>query len=262
MAVSTYRDTLRAISPRWLQRGNAQRLLFALGVHVDAFADALVAGLKQRLPGLYSPDALPLLGRERRIRRGLWETDAVYASRLLRWLDDHRRRGGPYALLAQLRATFAPSNFPIELLYYPTALLGGEARRYSMDADGVVERDSVPWIPDDDATHWARWWLIYHWPSPILGDGTWDDPGLWDPALSEGGGGQPLGVWDSDLTLDEVVALRTVPAEWNAAHAFGYLVLLPATVELWDYPLGNWDDADGIWGDLTGAGAALISVDG
>jgi hypothetical protein len=228
-------------------------LLFAIGVHVDAFADALVAGVKQRFPGMYSPDALALLGRERRIRRGRNETDVVYASRLLRWLGDHRWRGGPYALLAQLHAYFAPDNFPIDLLYYPTALLGpGVARRYSMGADGVVERDSVPWIPDDDSAHWARWWLIYHWPDAITGDGTWADAGLWET----------LGVWDSSLTPEEVETLRLVPAEWNAAHAFGYLVLLPEGVELWDYPLGTWDEPGGIWGDVGGAGAALISVDG
>jgi hypothetical protein len=256
--VLKFRDALRDKSPRWLQRGNAGRLLYALGVHIDAFADALLAGIRQRFPGAYSYDSLPELGRERRIRRGRIETDPVYATRLARWLDDHRRRGGPYALLSQLHAHFAPANFPIDLLYYPSALLGGEAQRYRLATDGTITRDTVAWLPDDDAEHWARWWLVFSWPDAIAGDGFWDGPGEWDPDPEEV---QPLGVWDSDLSLQDVIDLRVVPREWNAAHALGYLVLLAPGTELWDYPEGIWDEG-GLWGDVEGDVAAIVSVDG
>lgn len=252
--VKTFRDALRDKVPRWLQRGNAQRLLYAIGVHLDAFADAITDGVKQRFPNVYSGDALPELGRERRIRRGRTETNPVYASRLVRWLDDHRRRGGPYALLAQLHAHFAPANFPIDLLYYPSPLLGGAAVRFRMDVDGNVTRDTVEWLPDADAEHWARWWLFYFWPDPIGDDGVWDDPGEWDPDPDEI---IPPGVWDSELTLAEVEALRLVPREWNAAHPFGTVVLLSPGTELWDYPEGTWDEPGGVWGGDPGDGQVV-----
>lgn len=247
----TFRDRVRDSVPPWLRHGVAEKVLYSIAIHLDGLADALTAGVKMRFPGLYSGESLPVIGRERRIRRGRVEVDAVYASRLTRWLDDHRRRGGPYALLAQLHASFAPENFPIDLVYYPSTVLGtpARARRFQMDVDGNVVRDDVYWLPDNDAVHWARWWLLYFWPDARAADGIWDDPGEWDPDPDEI---QPLGVWDSDLTPQEVADLRLVPRDWNAQHPFGYIVLLVPGAELWDYPPGEWDDPGDWNGNDTG----------
>jgi|GEM_PF-2869342 len=266
MPLTTFRDTLREKCPPWLRQGTAEKVLYSIGVLIDGFADALTAGLKMRFPGYYSAESLPHIGRERRIRRGRNESDAVYAPRLIRWLADHQRRGGPYALLAQLHAHFADAPFAIELLYYPSALLGTAllwdsppgiwndggvwsatadathvARRYSMDTAGNVLRGEAAWTPDSDSAHWARWWLIYSWPGAVVLDGAWDDAGVW----SDGG------VWDLDgFDADEVAELRAIPREWNAQHARGHLVLAPADAELWDYPPGIWNDG-GAWNDET-----------
>lgn len=229
----TFRDAILQVAPPWLQRGTAARVLYSFGVHLDGLLDAVTAGVKMRFPNYYSAETLPIIGRERGIRRGLYETNAVYASRLTRWLDDHRRRGGPYALLAQLFAHYAPHNFPIELVYY-------SGRRFSMDATGAVVRDDIDWVPDANAAKWARWWLFYRWPDPIETDGLWSDPGVFDDG----------GVWDSNLSPDDVADLRVVPTEWNAAHAMGRVVLLsPDLLEFWDYPPGTWDES-GVWGTV------------
>lgn len=204
----TYRDRIRQISPPWLQNGLAEKILYALGLHVDGFGDALVAGVKLRFPGFYSDESLPYIGRERRIRRGRTESNANYAVRLTRWLVDHQRRGGPYALLAQLHAHYAPNNFPIELVYQ-------SGRRYSMNIDGQVTRDDIVWFPDAQTTKWARWWLFY----------------LTDQF------GTP--------TAAEVEDLKLIPREWNAAHCFGYVVLFPSGGELIDYPPGHLIDEPG-----------------
>jgi hypothetical protein len=149
--IITFRDTLKAISPPWLQQGYAWRILYALAVPIDAAGDALNAGIKLRFPNLYSGESLPYIGRERRIRRGLVETDVNYAARLRRWFEDHRRRGGPYALLEQLYAHYAPNNFRIDLWY-------ASGRRFVMDPDGTITSD-IPALPDD--AYWSRWTLIY-----------------------------------------------------------------------------------------------------
>lgn len=207
-ALRTFRDRIRQISPPWLQNGLAQKILYSFGVHVDAFGDGLVAGVKLRFPGLYTNETLPHIGRERRIRRGRAEADANYASRLTRWLVDHQRRGGPYALLAQLYAHYAPNNFPIELVYR-------SGRRYSMDVNGVVTRDDIIWSPDANPTQWARWWLFY----------------LTDQF------GTP--------TAEEIEDIKLIPREWNAAHCLGYVVLFPAGGELIDFPDGHLIDEPG-----------------
>ena len=207
--VVTYRDTLRKISPPWLQIGTAEKVLYAIGVHIDGFADALVAGVKSRWPGLYSMESLPLIGRDRRIARGRYDTDQSYQTRLLRWLDDHRRRGGPYALLEQLYAHFHPNNFAIELVYQ-------SGRTYSMDIDGVIVRDDLPFVAPDGSPpeKWAQWWLFYDWPEPV-------GKRIWGTANQYGDGS----VWGSDLTPENVRDLRLVPREWNAMHSIGHLIL-------------------------------------
>jgi len=199
------------VSPPWLQHGWAEKLLYAYGAQIDAFADALVAGVKMRFPNLYSAESLPLIGRERRISRGLLEDDATYAARLTRWLDDHRRRGGPYAMLAQLHAYYSPNTFPIQLIYR-------SGRRYSMDAAGVVVRDDIPWHPDGLPAKWARWWLIFN-------SDTYVPP----------------------LSAQDAADLALIPTEWNAAHCTGIVIVLPSNGELWDYPLGHTWNEGGVW---------------
>lgn len=151
MTTQTFRDTLRKISPPWLQRGLAEKIGYAIAVQIDAISDVATAGVFARYPGLGTPTALQLIGRERRIRRGRLETDASYAGRLRRWLVDHPRRGGPYALLEQLRAYFSAAPFPIHL-----ASISGV--RYVLDVDGAITRD-VPAVRNK--ARWARWVLLY-----------------------------------------------------------------------------------------------------
>lgn len=221
----TFRDQIRRRSPPWLQHGNAEKYLYALGVHLDALGDALAAGVKSRFPGLYSFESLPYIARERRIVRGRNETDAGFAERLRAWLADHRRRGNPYALLSQLHTFFAPDNFPIELVY-------ASGQRYAMDVDGVVTRSFVPWSPDGNPAKWARWWLFYNT----------DQWAVTPPTQTE---------------IDE---LRLVPRAWNATHPIGSIVLFPTGAELWNYPAGHIWNESGVWNTTAGE-ARFITVD-
>jgi hypothetical protein len=242
VAVLTFRDTLRRRSPPWLQHGRAERVLYAIGVQLDAFADALVAGARLRFPGLYSDESLPLIGRERRIPRGRYELGSTYAARLTRWLIDHRRRGGPYALLAQLHAHYAPDNFVAELVYR-------NGQRYTMDASGAVVRDEVDflaeppqlWTPSTPPSQWAMWWLILDWPFAVADGGSWDE----DPHGAAWA--DPTSVWNFDVTPDEVDDLRQVPRDWNAAHTIGRIVLLPLVPEAWNFPTDRFWNESGRW---------------
>ena len=209
----THRDTMRSICPPWLQRGLAEKILYALSIQCDAFGDALVAGVMQRFPGLYSFDSLQLLGRERRIPRAPSETDAQYAERLTTFLDAHRHRGGPYALLNQLFIRFKPDNFPIDLVYV------AHGRRFAMAVDGTVTRSLTDFVPDGDAAKWARWWLFYYT----------DQWAVTPP------------------TDDELAELRLIPRHWNAAHPFGYIVLFSTDTELWNWPPDHVWNESGVW---------------
>lgn len=209
---TTFRDRLRNLwTPPWLRNGNAEKFLYAMGVQVDMLGEALVAGIKSRFPGLYSDESLPVIGRERRIARGPAETSATYAVRLRRWLDDHRLRGGPYAMLAQLYAYHAPNNFDVALVYR-------NGRRFLMDAAGAITTDVVAFHPDTYPLQWARWWLFMSVPSLAL-----------------------------PLTSQEEASYKLVPRQWNAAHTQGTLMLLGSGAELWNYPLGHVWNESGTW---------------
>lgn len=233
-AARTFRDAIMRAVPRWLQRGTGAKVMFALGVQFDALTDALVAGIKSRWPGAYGFESLSMIGRERRLRRGIGETDADYADRLRGWLDHHALRGGPFELLAQIHTHYASSPFVVDLIYY-------SGRRFTMDPTGAVSiyadaGDVFPWTPDADSTRWARQWLIYQWPTPVSADGTWDSGGTWDDG----------GVWDSSLTAAEVADIRAIVREWSAAHMKTTIVLMRPGTELWDFPTGTWGDG-GTW---------------
>lgn len=233
MALRTFRDAIRSMVPWWAGRetGRIGKVLYAIGLHVDALVDAHVAAIKIAMPGLYSPESLPLIGRERRIRRGPLESDEVFASRLPRWWEDHKRRGGPYALLEQARAYWS-STFQIDLVYIT-------GRRFiAPDDGGAITRDDIEWSPPEP-TRWARWWLFYFWPEAVGDDGVWGDAGTYGDG----------GVWGSDLTVEQVANIRAVPTEWNAKHCSGSrVVLLNEGTELWGYPAGDWGDPGGVWG--------------
>ena len=204
--ILTFRDRMRdRWCPPWLATGNNEKFMYAAAVQADTFADALIAAVALRFPGAYGYDSLPQIGKERRIARGPFESDATYAERLTRWLDDHRRRGGPYAMLAQLHAYFAPNNFPINLLYR-------SGRHFAMDATGAITRTiSTVFAPNTNPAQWARWWLFFDLPADAL----------------------------ADIDSTDLANLGHIPREWNAAHAQGRVFALEPGAELWGWPLGR-----------------------
>lgn len=234
--MQTFRDTIVRIVPWWLRNGTAGSLLATIGAQLDALGDAAADAVKRRFPDARWPDSLALIGRDRKIRRGSAEQDEIYASRLRRWLDDHRTRGNPYAMLAQLHAYYAAAPFRIDLLYE-------SGRRYQMALDGTVTRDDIGGVGDTNVVKWARWTLIYFWPTAINTAGKWGSSGKkW---------GQNNNIWGVDpasLNATQVADLRLVPTQWNAAHCQGMIVLLSPGRRIWGYPNRVWGSSSDKWG--------------
>lgn len=208
---TSFRDLLRRITPWWLHGFIGLRLLYAIGTVLDAIGDMAVSAISLRFPLASTPDVLPLIGQERRIPRGRAEPAAIYAVRLRRWLDDHRTRGGPYAMLAQLAAFWAATPFRIRL-YYALGTL------FDMPVGGPVTRSLIGGF----SPVWPQWLLVFDWPVAVHSDGIWSDPGTYDDG----------GVWDSDLSADDVADIRCVPTAWNAAHCSGTVLV--------ESPLGGY----------------------
>lgn len=207
----TYRDQLRMRMPWWLRGWLGGRLIYAIGIQLDVLADMAVNAVGLRFPRAAQPDALAGIGQDRKIPRGRAEPASTYARRLRRWLDDHRTRGGPYAMLTQLHHFWLATPFPITLAY-------ASGKAFDMATNGTITGSTLsPTVGD-----WARWWLYFQWPYGVTPDGLWSSPGTW----SDGG------VWDSSLTPEEVEDIRNVPREWNAAHTTGMIVLIDPTSDM------------------------------
>lgn len=207
------RMILRNVPP-WLRRTNGARLLQGIADELDATMDRTADAVQLRFPRASQTDALAVIGRERRIRRGVLESAATYASRLLTWWDAHRGRGGPYALLEQLRAFWAGSYVTaIELIDY-------NGSRFSLDfASGEITRDAIGW-GGDGSGKWARQWLLVYTDESI------------DP---------------SAFTASEIENWKSIPREWTAAHVQKTTIYFMDGVELWGTPGRTWT-ASRTWG--------------
>jgi hypothetical protein len=207
-----FEHAIKVITPPWLQRSVGGRVMRAIASVVDAHVDRLVFGVRMRFPGFdpsdIDPDALALVGRERRILRGPRESAATYAARLRTWWDAHRGRGGPYALLEQLRAFFAGT------LDVRMDVVAQSGTRYWMDEDGVITRDAIEW--DGDGTgKWARIWVFFYVTSLArtlvthAGDRLVTHAG--DVLIADS-------LLSGTISEEDEEMFRAIPREWSAAH--------------------------------------------
>jgi len=249
-AVFEWCSAMLRVSPPWLRRVVGGAIMKGIGTPVDTEQNRSAEGVELRFPGggangvSIHPDALGLIGRERRILRGPGELDSVFADRLRAWWDSHLTRGGPYALLGQMHAFFlATNNVPIQYI----SNLGAEV---TVAADGTFTRGTVAgWLGDGAVPpSWARFFLVLYLDGDTLSFVLTDAAG--DPIFTAGG--EPILVTTSiyALTAADLDLICSVPREWNAAHVDRiYIVLIPSGGIAWGLPPGTlWGDPGLTWG--------------
>ncbi len=244
---------VRRVSPPWLRRTHGARVMEGVADILEQLTERFIQGVKVRFPGApprpVDLAALALTGRGRRIRRGPNEAAETYARRLRGWWDAHRTRGGPYALLEQLRAFF---------LDWPSARMdvvyAAGTRRW-MDEDGAITRDAIVWDADGSG-EWAHVWVFFHLPDAIVV--------AVDELTTQGGDTlvtqdeEPLMVTETispaDLSENYEEIFRAIPREWTTAHVpYVTVVLLFSTARLWNYPQpvptwAAWGASGATWG--------------
>lgn len=233
-----FRSIRRAIAVRWLTDDEGELVGYALGLLEDAFIMRLRLGLLARFPVTAPDDALAALGRDRRVIRGISETRASYVERLIRWLDDRKRQGNPFALMQKLAEYTGP------LCSFRTVDVRGNW--YSRAANGTesVVFDSGTWVWDEvgpSSSRWSRFWVIIY-PNGLWTQGplTWGDPDT--QAWGEAG---PGATWGSTALADHVASIRYIVNDWknggtrcvNIILAFDPASFDPAAPE----PDGLWE---------------------
>jgi hypothetical protein len=211
---TTFRSLRKFAGPPWLVvNGDSAAVGYVLDALKDAFVDRLEKGLLARFPqqgpdgSPAADDALAAMGRDRRIKRGIFDTSAAYALRLLRWLDDWKVAGNPYALMQQLAAYLGPS----------VSLRTVDARGnwYSRAADGTLsvnrQQGNWDWSGQNayDVARWSRFWVI------IYPNGLWQPGPKWGDAGAKWG--TPGRTWGSTATSEQVASVRSLVADWKPA---------------------------------------------
>lgn len=172
---TTYRDIQvdDTIIP-WMRGDVGARLLFAAGMQLDGLAEQFRLAQLQRYPEHCLPEALPHIGRDRVIFRGLSETDASYATRLTQARATWKLAGNAPTLLRQLWALLTPgSTTRIRYVvngYDGTAVTGTQfSDWWTIDDTGLSHLRTDPgasnWDWDGDSLGYgkqARFWIIVY----------------------------------------------------------------------------------------------------
>jgi hypothetical protein len=213
--VINFRRVFKALGPGWLTSGDGEKVLYSVGVMLDATLERARQALVARFPEYAeTEDALGYLGRDRLIIRGRNESAERYAKRLVEWRYPlgHRVRGNAFAMLRQVRAYFLDQTAQFTIDYN-----GGW---YAIDEDGAETRgpSAGPWTrPDTAESGWAQFWL------GVYGDAaSWTeseyligDPELWGGVISDDSE-YVIGL-SSEATQSDIQALRQIARDWKMA---------------------------------------------
>lgn len=202
------RDGIRRFVPPWLsdrfQSGRTVgfRLLWTVGLVLDAMVEGAQQGTIARMPGLGTVTALPYVGRDRRIVRGFDETHEGYASRLQGWREAHQISGHAFAILEQIAGYLA--GYPML-----SRVVTNSGFWWSRNADGVFswQRPTSPSNWDwDGESGWSRFWVILYPPAS-----------LWLPYPTYAAGSKKWGegTWGTTATREQVDQIRALVQDWK-----------------------------------------------
>lgn len=207
------RDVFRDYTVRWMsdrpKLGVAFKTHWTIAAAYDASLEALVRGIQASWPGVGTPDALGQIGASRGIVRGLGDTAATYALKLMTWLDQHRARGSARELCRQVQGY---------LPHKPTVrVINRHGFWTTIDPAGVITTTTAAWDWDSISnperhTAAAPWWselFVVIYPDPYVKQVALGAPG---PVL---GVNEGIG---HKCPIEQYEALAGLLAEWKAAH--------------------------------------------
>lgn len=177
----------------WLTSGQSELVLYSLGLMQDAMADRFRLSMEARFPSFAPPDALALIGRDRGIVRGRGEPRDAYAARLLRYLQDLRVAGSPFALCEQLFHYLQTPNATIRTV-------DDRGNWFERAPNGELAAQIGGGWNWDGQTKFRFWVIIVNGPWEIR----------WDPSLGSWSG-------NTTATSEEVSDVMSIIRDWSPA---------------------------------------------
>lgn len=252
------RDYLTTLAPVWLRGGRFERLLFAIGLGMDAQIENAVQAVWMRFPTVCDESALPVLGAERGKRRGPTESTDGFRRRLQTTWDDAQIIGSDWSVLRETLGnllSLAPGARIVANRYdYPTSdvtdtkwssyAAGDDTEQppeFVETSPGNFDWDSN--TPTQGSWGWHRMWMIVD----SVGDNAWTEPATWPTADDT-----PIGSLSGciGLSCDPEVprALLATAFENRGAHVELKCLVVNFDEDTFDpegasVPDGNW----GVW---------------
>ena len=233
----SFRESLRALVPPWLSDRNPAapsrgfRYLYSMAAVLDSMMEIAVEGMRAKYPSQGTVTALPYIGRDRRIIRGLGESNDAYAQRLIRWLDSWRIAGSARSVLEQLAPSFAPGIAPT------MRIVNNWGVWYTLSGGALTIEHRGNWNWDNRPDLWGRCWVIFYsgFGYPWSPDGHYGDGKKWGDGRT----------WGTTMTRAELATLQAIVYQWRAAQT-RYVNLIVA------FDLASFNPAspepDGTWG--------------
>ena len=266
MAITGFRDRVKALSPSWLQDGTNERELYVYGLGTDAASEKLFQGVRARFPTQAPTSAQDEIGRDRLILRGLSESNLSYGVRLQGAFDAWRYAGswrGALAqflgfLLAKTPAVRAVSSrydhsggYPATRLdtswdAYPVGRspLAEPVHTYVTAAGGNWDWDSLSQVLGS----WSWWGSFVVLESAAPND--WAHETTWligDSTLTIGTLPGCIGL---DVSPNVMASAQGIAAQWKGAHTWIRWIIVSFDATLFDpaLPAGGGINPDGLFG--------------
>jgi hypothetical protein len=227
MAGGGIRTLCTTLAHRPLQGDVAQKYLFNIGLGADGVIQKLTEGVHAHLVDDAPSTALPYIGADRLVLRGLTESDASYRARLKRAIDDYQWAGNARAVLGQVLGYVladTPAARTVSTLYTGSTSTSTQWDYYDAGADTTVaprhfiaptaEWDWDSAVPTGGAWGWWRWYLVIaaiapnDWTGPadfVIGDAN---PKIGTSSTWSIGFNSPSTVFDS---------IRIIVSQWKSA---------------------------------------------
>lgn len=235
MIANRFRSYIRQVAPKWLSAGDGGLVLGSLGIMLDAVTERVRLGLRARFPELAPTDALVALARDKRVIRGLEDTDASLGARVRAGFDSAKVWGSSFGLMDELRAYLGQD--------WKIRTVDNSSNWYEVDTDGTRSwsLQAGNWDWDGHSELWSRFWvIIYADGAPIENTNQWGDPLEW---------GEEGLTWGSTASSALVKSIRAiVKLRKPAGTRCPYIIIAfdPASFDMLGAPGAPLPD--GTWG--------------
>lgn len=226
----TYRDQFPEDAPPWLLGPLGARFLQAKGEQLDWLADRMSQAVKARFPLVCPSDALPRIGEERGLPRGVAEPEAQYRARLQAAWDAWLWAGTPYGLLRAF-----------QLAGYPSVLLQCQSgKQYTLSgSSGTVAELQVSamatpvHLGGSPSELWSDISVLIAKPWPAWWGSTAPADGSADQKTAAALVAKWKGAWNRDVKL----AVVSGPV-WGVSILWGSFTWGSGTSTVWTPPAG------------------------